>query len=132
MEMYMEHPFETEKAAAIRVINKEAEHARARHITLGAGQSQVYLEKAEEAADFIAAGYPNTNGYPYIEAEVEATGQSPQEVADNIINAKGKWQAISAQIEKARIGGIQSVRIAYTPSAVQDAVSESREALSKI
>lgn len=100
------NPLDIEKAAAKRAIDFTAEHARERYITLGRGQTLVYLEKAEEAADYIAAGYPNSEkGYPYVYSEAKATGKTPKAVADGIIEAKGRWQHTSAQIEEIRLKG---------------------------
>lgn len=100
----------TNKTNAKVAIDEAAERARMRYLTPGAGQAQVYLEKVEEAADYIAADYPSDyNGYPYIQAEVEVTDKTARQVADDIITAKSVWQAVSVQIEKARLGGKKAI-----------------------
>ncbi len=97
---------------SIQLINYAAEQAHCRYITSGIGLTMVYQEKAEEAADFIAANYPNSiSGYPLIKAEIDATGKSPAEVVDTIISKKAEWIARAAKIEKIRFGAIAAFKM---------------------
>lgn len=109
--------------ASVKVaIDAAAERARMRYLTSGAGQAQVYLEKVEEAADYIAADYPSEcDGYPYIQAEINATGKTARQVADDIIAAKSAWQAVSVQIEEARLGGKRVIEEATNTQDIKSA-----------
>jgi len=100
-----------DKDEAIRLINYAAEQAHSRYITHGFGMLYMYQEKAEEAADFVAANYPKKiSGFPFIKAEKDATGKPAKEIADNIISQKAKWIAAAAKIEKIRLGAISKIR----------------------
>jgi len=91
---------------AILQINYAAEKAHRKYITLGFGQMMLYLEKAEQATDFVAANYPkNSSGFPLIEAEAKATNKSPKLVADNILLRRAEWITIAAKIESIRFAG---------------------------
>ena len=106
----MAYSIEELKTQAKYTIDRVAERSRLRYITPGSGQSQVYKEKGEEATDFIAAGYPNDlSSYPFIQAEVNATGKTRQQVADDIIAAKSVTVAVLAAIEQSRLSGKKNV-----------------------
>jgi len=91
-------------------INYAAENAHRRHITFGFGHIMLYNEKAEEAADYIAAKYPTKlAGFPLIEAEATATDRSPKKVADGIIDRRAKWVAVCAKIEHVRLKGMKTL-----------------------
>ena len=92
------------------IIDEAAERARLRYITGGAGQAMAYQEKGEEAADYIAAGYPaDLSSYPFIEAETIATGKTATQAADDIIDQKSAWITVGSHIEKVRLGGKKDV-----------------------
>ncbi len=98
----------------IFTIDDEAEQKRLAFITGGAGQAMVYQEKGEEATDFITAGYPaDLTGYPFIQAEVTATGLTPTEAADGIVAQKAAWISIGAQIEQIRLAGKKDLMTAF-------------------
>lgn len=98
------------KANAKADIDIHAEAARLRHVTSGAGQAMAYQAKADEATDYIAAGYPaDLTSYPFIQAEVNATGKNSTLAANDILLQKSAWYAIGAQIEEIRLGGKKSV-----------------------
>jgi len=92
---------------AIYQINYAAGKAHSRHTVSNIGQMMVYQEKADEAADFVAARYPVNllSSYPLLEAEVNATGKTAQHVADGIIEQRAKWLHIAAEIEEIRMRG---------------------------
>ena len=98
-----------------------AERARRKHITVGEGQTMVYLDKANEAADYKAAGYPAGSGsppilvnYPFIQAEVNATGKTNQDAADDILTERSNWISIASSIEEARLSGKKAINEALT------------------
>lgn len=123
------------KASARKEIDRAAETARARYITLGSGQAMSYQEKGEEAADYVAAGYPviaSPVDYPFVYADSIAFGITPQEAADAILAQKAAWVAIGAQIEQERLGGKNAVTTAGDEAAVDAAVAAAVAALEVI
>ncbi len=94
------------KDEAKLIVDQTAESTRLKYITSGSGQAMTYIVKAEEAADYITAGYPvNLTPYLFIQAEVNATGKTNIQAADDIIATKALWKTIGAQIEEVRIFG---------------------------
>jgi len=92
-------------------INYAVERAHGRYLTCGFGQIAVYQEKAEEAADYVAAKYPeDLSGYPLIVAEMKATKKSSKQVADNILKCKGRFITIAAKIEEIRLHAKHKLR----------------------
>jgi len=92
------------KAAALAAIDRAAGVARARYITIAPGQEATYLLKAQQAAAFKGAGY--AGAVPgLVQAEVDATGATPQEAADAILAEGAAWEFKAAQIESARRRG---------------------------
>jgi len=126
---------DAERSRAKTKIDKHAGIARTRYITVAPGQGLTYQEKAEEAADYIAAGYPAPTGsppmledYPFLQAEVDATGKTHAQAADDILNQKSAWIAAGAQIEKHRLGGKAQVDNATTDEDIR-AITEATIAL---
>lgn len=114
-------------------LDHAAENARLRHVTPGAAQSQVYAEKAEEATDYIAAGYPEDLGnFPYIQIEADATKKTGQEVADGIVEAKSRWIKTSTKIERIRLAAKQKISKARKPESVEKTLEQAVEKLNKI
>lgn len=106
-------------------IDGYAEAARMRFLTNGAGQAMTYQEKSEQAADYVAAGYPaDTSSYPFVQAEIEATGKTKEQAADDILTKKSEWIAVGSLIEKHRIGGKVQIDAATTPEEVQQIVDD--------
>jgi len=81
-----------------------AEEARLRYITAGSGQAIVYQEKALDAERHKADGYPEggLSSYPWIKAEVDATGQTPKAATDFVLAQRDAWVAVGTEIEKNR------------------------------
>lgn len=99
------------QTTAFNRIDQSAERARLRYITGGIGQALVYQEKAEQAVDYIAAGYPSDlSSYPYLRAEATATGKNSTQIADDILTQRSLWIAVGAQIEEERLKGKKAVR----------------------
>ena len=99
------------QASAFNRIDQRAERARLRHITGGIGQALVYQEKAEQAVDYITAGYPSDlSSYPHLQAEANATGKDSVQIANDILTQRSAWIAIGADIEEARLRGKKAVR----------------------
>ena len=106
-------------AEAGQAIDSGAGAARLRYITDVPGQQATYLVKAGEAAAFLAGGA--TPG-PYLQAEAEATGQTPRAAAQQIIAVQTYWGAhIGPAIEKARRSGKIAAQAATTLDEVEHA-----------
>lgn len=90
-----------DKDTAKRYIDIAAGEARARYISVGAGQEGTYLIKAQQAKEYADANY--TGDVPlFIQVESEATGLTPQQCADMILATQAQWFYIASQIEKVR------------------------------
>ncbi len=115
---------EDARAEGKLVIDASAGRARSRYITTAPGQEMTYLEKSEQAADYVTAGYPaDTSNYPFIQAEMNATGLSKEDAADGILAQKSAWIAIGVQIEEHRLGGKAAVDAATDLAGVDSAVA---------
>ncbi len=123
-------PLDDVKTIAKGEVDGEAERTRLRYITNGAGQAMAYQEKSEEAADYIAAGYPaDLTGYPFMQAEINATSKTKEVDADDIISQKAAWVAIGASIEEERLGGKKNIEDAVDESGVDSAKDSAITAL---
>lgn len=90
------------KSRALATIDATAGAARARYITVAAGQEATYLMKGQHARDYAAAGYSGTVPL-LIAAEQAAAGDAnAQAAADRIIAEESAWVAKAAQIEQER------------------------------
>jgi hypothetical protein len=122
-----------QQTTAFNRIDQAAERARLRFITGGIGQALVYQEKAEQASDYVAAGYPSDLlSYPYLQAEVNATGKSSKDIAKGILHQRSIWIRTGASIEEARLRGKEAVRAATTEEGVKEALQACVAALDAI
>ena len=121
------------QAAAEARIDEAAGRARARYITVTPGQEATYVEKGRQAEAYRAAGYPaDLTSYPWIQAEVNATGKTPQQAADDILAQRDQWIALGAQIEELRIKGKSDIRSATTKAQVRQLADQAVAALDAI
>lgn len=113
-------PLDQVRAAAAAAIDAAAGLARSRYITVAPGQEGTYLLKAQQAAAFKAAGY--TGPVPgLVQAEVDATGATAQQAADDILAQEAAWTAKAAQIESARRRGKVAVSNAADAAGIEAA-----------
>ena len=114
---------QTVKQIAKHAINETANKIRLKYIT--PNQDDVYREKADQVIEYVAAGYPtDVTTYPFIRAEVNATGLTSQQAADAIIVARQAWMTKMADIEEQRRKGnvlIDSVTTVSDVDAAKDA-----------
>lgn len=107
------------KQNAMIQIDIIAEQARLRYITDGAGQSQIYQEKADQAADYVASGYPvDTSGYPFVQADADVYSITPTVAADNILLKRSEWITVGVQIEQERLNGKNTISNATDVASV--------------
>lgn len=115
------------KAAALATIDTAAGAARGRYITTVPGQEATYLIKAQQARDYQAAGYAGTVP-ALVQAEADATGETPQAACDRILAEEAAWIGKAAQIETARRRGKITAQaaadVAGTESARDAAIAE--------
>lgn len=110
------------KRAGRFLIDVTAEQARLRYVTAGSGQAMVYLKKGDEADAYVLAGYPaDTSGYPFIEAEINATGKTKEVAADDIVAQRNAWVILGASIEEERLGGKKAIDDATDEAGVDTA-----------
>lgn len=117
------------QAAALTSIDAEAGAARARYITVAAGQEATYMLKEAQARSYKAAGYPtaSVSDYPMVDAEAMAMhGAAPtaaqiKTAADGIIAQADAWITKAALIERVRIAGKRAVSAAVDVAAAESA-----------
>lgn len=117
------------QSAALAAIDSAAGVARARYITVTAGQEATYMLKEAQARAYKAAGYPSSTvaAYPMVEAEATAingavpTAAQIQAAADGIIAQADAWIIKAAQIEQARIAGKRAVTAQADTAGVDSA-----------
>lgn len=115
-----QHDLVRTKAAALAAIDAEAGRARARYITVAPGQEATYILKAQQAAAFKAGGY--AGAVPgLVQAEMDATGATAQQAADDILAQEAAWAYKAAQIESARRRGKVAAGNAAAAAAVEAA-----------
>lgn len=103
-------------------IDREAEDARLRYITAGAGQALEYQEAAEEAVRYAATG--GAGAYPMLQASVDA-GEAPDlATAATLIGAReNAWATIGANIRKLRLTAKRAVDAAGSVDEVAAAAT---------
>ncbi len=115
------------KLAAQAEVDRQAEAARLRFLTPGAGQAMEYQRTAEEAEAAIAGGAADFVGYPMLAAErdaaVAAGAPSPgvQDVAATVIAERDAWVAAGALIKTTRRAAKLQIAAAADAAAI-DAV----------
>lgn len=109
---------------ARNAIDAAAGKVRARYITVTAGQSETYQQKADDCASYKAAGYPaDVSSYPWVMAEAAAQGVTHQVAADLVLSTKTAWSSVGAAIEEARLYGKRRVTEAATVAEISAAAS---------
>ncbi|HEX7927068.1 MAG TPA: hypothetical protein VF678_05705 [bacterium] len=124
-------PVEDARAAALLAIDAEAERARLRYITPGAGQAMTYLMKAQQAQAYKDADYTGTVP-PLVQAAATGRGLSAQQAADLILATQAAWETVGAAIEQARESGKAAVTAAGTSEAIAIAANTAVNALQAI
>lgn len=132
-------PIATLKEQAYREIDNKAGEIRCKYITNAAGQDATYIAKAEQAKEYITAGYPaDLTEYGYIVAEIarleldQAIPTDRELAANTIISIRNTWMSIDASIEKARLFGKTDVGKRLVESTILAAKNSALAALDLI
>lgn len=105
------------KAEAARSIDSAAGVARSKYITVSPGQEGTYLMKMQRAREFVTANYQGPVPI-LVQAEVDATGVTPQQACADILAQEAAWEYKAGQIETARRKGKELVKAATTAADV--------------
>jgi hypothetical protein len=95
-----------EKTNAINTINQVAGTIRKLKTTDIFNQSEILREKLEEAIDYLSQTEPSVENFPFIRAHCNATGDSPETVANLFIARRKYWVSVNVKIEEIRERGI--------------------------
>ena len=116
-------------------IDNKAREVRSRFAT--DGKHQVYSDKRDEAARYIAAEAepgpaPRLDGYPYLAAEVGITAPTPLALANMWLQMDHQWKQVAALIESLSLDGKARIRTAKSKGEINRIVSETVTALDGI
>ena len=123
---------EEAKAAAIVIIDTQAEDTRSPFITPGFGQTMAYEKKAKEADKFLKQWNEDPESittltptelytqWPHIVAEVGITADTPYLVAYSIYMMELQWQYVSAYIEQVRLSTKNQIKVAPDKATVKN------------
>lgn len=112
------------KAKLTSKIDADAETARLKYITGGAGQAMTYQQKAQEAAEvltLVGSGEIDASRFPLLSAEVGITAPTLIEVAQAVDYAYQTWRFVGARIEALRLGGKAALSATQTIEAAKSA-----------
>jgi hypothetical protein len=109
------------RAQALAEIDVQAEAARLRHITPGAGQALTYERKRAEAEALVRDPAPAPRDYPFLGAEVGITGDTLAGVAALVHQRSAEWTRHAGAIEAARLGAKRRIQDAANPRALRAA-----------
>ncbi len=109
------------RAQALAQIDGQAEAARLRHITPGAGQALTYERKRAEADALLHDPAPDPLDYPFLVAEVGITANTLAGVAALVRQRADDWTRIATVIETARLTAKQHIQDAASPRALREA-----------
>lgn len=110
------------KASALAQVDADAEAARLRFITPGAGQSLEYAATEAEARAYLAAPSGAPEDWPWLNAERLAAGGTATltQVAQQVIALSEAWHAIGAEIKRRRRAAKMAIEAATTAYAVRE------------
>ncbi len=119
------------KAEAASSIDSAAGVARTKYITVSPGQEGTYLMKAQRAREFVAANYQGNVPF-LVQAEVTATGVTPQQACADILAQEAAWEYKAGQIETARRKGKERVKAATTSEEINGHRDDALSALAQL
>ena len=102
-------------------IDRDAEVARLRFITPGAGQALTYESKRAEALRIATDPTPTEAHYPFLAVEIGITAATLVDVGALVRARADAWALAGAQIERLRLGAKARVMAATTPVQIREA-----------
>jgi hypothetical protein len=98
-------------------VDADAETARLRYITAGAGMAMTYAEKKDQALAVLQMGEAAANAlanngaaeFPTLSASVPLEAQSLYAAAQLVISKYEQWAALSRVIETTRLAGKKAI-----------------------
>lgn len=103
---------------AIYYLDNCAGEARGRYMSCGYGQESTYIMKAQQAKEYKDLGYPVDYIPPFVQAEADATGLTPQQSADSILTFQYQWTILGSNIERIRRTGKVALENNTDPEAI--------------
>ena len=107
---------------ALAQVDAQAEAARQRHITPGAGHAMTYERKRAEAEALVRDPAPTPQAYPFLVAEVGVTADTLAGVAMLVSLRAAEWTRHAVAIERARLTAKRNIERATSPRALREAV----------
>jgi len=109
------------KERAKAKVDRDAETARSKYITPGAGQAMEYLATEAEADQVLAT--PDSMVLPagmfrFLDAEVAARGGTLREAAIRVMQAAAQWRQVGGAIKALRLATKDQIEAAPTEDAV--------------
>jgi hypothetical protein len=101
----------------------EVDACAAARVTALGGNTLIHAMKRSEAEGVLQGGF----GFPILEQEAAATGQTIQEVARSVLERADAWRVALAKIEGHRIATKAAIRAATTHPAIREIVRNHRE-----
>lgn len=87
----------------IKEIEEKINNIRLQYVNEMSIQTEVYLEKTQQAIDFLVNPQQDVNNFPLLSVEIEVTGKPAIEVATNIIEKRKQWLSFLTKTEKIRL-----------------------------
>ena len=112
-------PLAEVRAAALRRVDHDAEHARMQFITPGEGQAWTYQRKEREAEAFLTDPSPDPANYPVLSACIPGDGANLAAVSATVLAARDAWLAVGAVIEGRRRAAKVQIEGAADEAAIQ-------------
>lgn len=104
--------------AACSYVDEQAELARRRYVTPGAGQAMVYLQKRQEAEAVCANPAIDPAHVPHIAAEAATYGITLLDQAAVVLTMSEAWAVASTAIEMKRLTTKDAIREATSVFAI--------------
>ena len=104
--------------------------ARARYITVAAGQEATYIVKAAQAHAYLVASGGSVPAF--VQAEADATGRTALQAAQAIVDQEALWIIKGAQIERLRRGGKVATTAAADAAAIAAVMDTAIAALAEV
>lgn len=108
------------RLASVARVNARAGAARARFVTIAAGQEMIYLAKEAEAVRYLdlAAMPPDLDGFPFLAAEIGITAATPSALAALWVAKAFEFRAAGALLERARLGAVATIEAAVSEPVI--------------